>query len=200
VRCGAVVWWRGVSSQVGSASDRHRSVSLSLAASMSVKHGRPVSVQDIVCTNTCAASGSPGGACKLGDSVRTVGRLKAVVSVETVVVEDEGCELEVDVSLSTPCHFKAGAKYQFIGELEDRRNSLGQGVSQPTKAKQSGGNASGLPTSPVIFRPAIPGKTAADRCTRESAIRPTDWLTDGRTDGRTCAPFLACSFFSPLCC
>ncbi len=103
---------------------------------MSVKHGRPVSVQDIVCTNTCetarGAAGA-GGACKLGDSVRTVGRLKTVVSVETVIVDDEGCELEVDVSLSTPCHFKAGSQYQFIGELEDRRNSLGQGVRHPKR-------------------------------------------------------------------
>jgi len=61
----------------------------------------------------------------LGDSVRTVGRLKSVLSVETVVIEDEGFELEVDVSLSTPCHFKPGSQYQFIGELEDRRNSMG---------------------------------------------------------------------------
>lgn len=66
----------------------------------------------------------------MGDSVRTVGRLKSVLSVETVVIEDEGFELEVDVSLSTPCHFKPGSQYQFIGELEDRRNSMGNDVSQ----------------------------------------------------------------------
>jgi len=126
-------------------------------------------VQDIVCTNTCAASGSPGGACKLGDSVRTVGRLKAVVSVETVVVEDEGCELEVDVSLSTPCHFKAGAKYQFIGELEDRRNSLGQGVNTLILVARISRNVSGLDMN--LYRR---GLKAQGECLSEIARATSD--------------------------
>ena len=52
-------------------------------------------------------------------------RLKSVLSVETVILEDEGHELCVDVSLSSPCGFKQNRQYQFIGELEDRRNSMG---------------------------------------------------------------------------
>ena len=107
-----------------------------------MKPGKPKSVREIVSTDTYKQeqAGSWKGKndehqdqdpmCALGDSVRTVGRLKAVLSVETVVIEDEGHELEVDVSLSTPCHFKRGSQYQFIGELEDRRNSLGNDVSK----------------------------------------------------------------------
>lgn len=62
-----------------------------------------------------------------------MGRLKSIESVETVVIEDNGCELEVDVSLSSPCQFKPGSVYQFIGEVEDRRNSLDASVSQSPK-------------------------------------------------------------------
>jgi len=58
-------------------------------------------------------------------------RLKTVLSLESVVIEDEGHELEVNVSLSTPCGYKAGSRYQFIGELDRRRNGSGHGVSPP---------------------------------------------------------------------
>jgi len=100
---------------------------------MSIKHGTPKSVKEIVCTiaaedesgrQSLSGQASKQG-CSLGDSVRTVGRLKSVLSVETVILEDEGHELCVDVSLSSPCGFKQNRQYQFIGELEDRRNSMG---------------------------------------------------------------------------
>merc|ERR1711934_666492 len=101
---------------------------------MSVKHGVPRSVREIV---TAAAEAERNedqeatGSCAPGDSVRTVGRLKTVLSLESVVIEDEGHELEVNVSLSTPCGYKAGSRYQFIGELDRRRNGSGHGVSPP---------------------------------------------------------------------
>jgi len=89
-----------------------------------IKHGVPKSVREIANQSTVSQREKVAES----SSVRTVGRLKSIESVETVVIEDNGCELEVDVSLSSPCQFKPGSVYQFIGEVEDRRNSLDASV------------------------------------------------------------------------
>ena len=127
---------------------------------MSVKHGLPRTVREIVVSGTTPsdahdpwipparagycdggltphppiapvqdlADASPSGnrrRCSLGDSVRTVGRLKSQRSEEVVIIEEGGFDLEVDVSLACECAFRVGSLYQFIGELEDQRDSEG---------------------------------------------------------------------------
>ncbi|QDZ21046.1 CST complex subunit TEN1-like [Chloropicon primus] len=134
---------------------------------MSIRHGKPVSVKEIVSTDTGGAgqsevAGEGREGCALGDSVRTVGRLKTVLSVETVVVEDEGCELEVDVALSNPCHFKPGRQYQFIGELEDRRNSLGSEANTLILVARIARDVTGLDMD--LYRR---GLEAQEQCLRE---------------------------------
>ena len=92
-------------------------------------------------------------------------RLKTVLSVESVVLEDEGSEVEVDVSLSNPCRFKQGRQYQFIGELEDRRNSLGGGGAAdatPILVARIARDVTGLDMA--LYRA---GLKAQERCLRE---------------------------------
>jgi len=123
-------------------------------------------VREVVCARSEDEVAQVGTrACALGDSVRIVGRLKTVLSVESVVLEDEGSEVEVDVSLSNPCRFKQGRQYQFIGELEDRRNSLGGGGAAdatPILVARIARDVTGLDMA--LYRA---GLKAQERCLRE---------------------------------
>jgi len=91
-------------------------------------------------------------------------RLKTVLSLESVVIEDEGHELEVNVSLSTPCGYKAGSRYQFIGELDRRRNGSGHGVeTSPVLVARISRNVNGLDLD--LYRRGI---EAQNECLRET--------------------------------